>query len=532
MQRSSSSPSAALSAPSADSQGPARPRLSGRPGPLTGRFRRSIGAFLLAFLLLEPLAAQPAAGAFGSTWAQAEAEGSLVSWRPWNAATVQQARSEGRNVYVFVGIETAELSRTTLTQIFGRKETADWLNENFLCVLVDASVQPGVAAFAHHYVTTVKQARGWPVHVWLTPEFRPYDGAGYLPATEEWGRPGFLKSARTALDQWREDPAGARALAEEAEERMRPAPVERPAPGAVEALLTRATAAWLAAVDPVNGGFGTAPKEPEPEVIRFLLGRGEAGRAAALQAARAVVAGGLHDRSGGGFFRRTLDAGWTEPQRQKSMLDQARLALALFAVADAAGEPSLRAAGESALAFVWRELRRPEGAWASWWDASGRDAEPVLRGEARAAELGVLALALHRSADPAHRQRAGELARSLAAALAGSGSQTAPTIHDLLATRAAAQTVLGRETAGRLEAKIASAPFDPQAGTYLSVQAEGVPFPPPVLPEPFLAEGFALLHGLAEAPEATGALRARLWWDFEYAPLPPGEALLALSAGL
>jgi hypothetical protein len=483
-------------------------------------------------LAAEPLAAQPDAPRFGSTWMQAEAEGSLVRWQPWTVATVERARSEGRNVYVFVGTETAELSRSTLEQIFGRKETADWLNENFLCVLVDAAAQPDVAAFAQHYLASVKQARGWPAHLWLTPDFRPYDGSGYLPATEEWGRPGFLKSARTALDQWREDPAGAQALAREAEERMRLGPVERPAPGAIDALLERATAAWIAAVDPVYGGFGTAPKEPEPETIRFLLTRGEAARAAALQAARAVVGGGLHDRTGGGFFRRTLGADWSEPQQQKALLDQARVAIALFAAADAAGEPALRAAGETALAFAWRELQRPDGSWAAVWDATGEGARPVLRGKARPAELGMLALALHESDDPAQRRRAAELARELAAALLeGGGGNARATVHDVLAATAALRAVSGNEAAGRLAARVAAAAFDAEAGTYLSVRAEGLPFPPPALPEPFRAEAFALRGAPAGDAAVAGALRARLWWDFEYEPLPPGEILLALSAG-
>jgi hypothetical protein len=482
-------------------------------------------------LAAEPLAAQPDAPRFGSTWMQAEAEGSLVRWQPWTVATVERARSEGRNVYVFVGTETAELSRSTLEQIFGRKETADWLNENFLCVLVDAAAQPDVAAFAQHYLASVKQARGWPAHLWLTPDFRPYDGSGYLPATEEWGRPGFLKSARTALDQWRGDPAGARALAREAEERMRLVSVERPAPGAIESLLERATAAWIAAVDPVHGGFGTAPKEPEPETIRFLLTRGEAARVAALQAARAVVAGGLHDRTGGGFFRRTLGAAWSEPQQQKALLDQARVATALFAAADAAGEPVLRAAGEAALAFAWRDLQRPDGSWAALWDATGEAGRPVLRGQARPAELGMLALALHASGDAVQRQRASELARNLAAALEDGGGTAPATVHDLLAATAALRTVLGAEAAGRLAARVAAAAFDAEAGTYLSVRAEGLPFPPPALPEPFRAEAFALRSALADKAAAAGAQRARLWWDFEYEPLPPGEILLALSAG-
>lgn len=479
--------------------------------------------------MLGSTAAQPDARRAVPAWARAEAGGSLVRWQPWDEATVRRARSEGRNVYVFVGTESAELTRTTLAETFGRQETADWLNENFICVLVDAAAQPEVGAFAQHFLATVRQARGWPAHLWLTPEFRPYDGAGYLPATEEWGRPGFLKSARAALDRWQQDPAGARALAGEAEERMRPVPPDQPGPGAIEALLERGTEAWIAASDERNGGFGTAPKQPEPEVIRFLLDRGARARATALAAARAIVTGAVHDRERGGFYRRTLDAEWREPHRQKALGDQARVALALFAAAEVGGASDLRAAGERALGFALGALRRTDGTWAALWDGTEADAEPVLRGQARAAELGLLVLALARSEDPGRRAFADELARELAATLAANEAGEGVTPHDRLAVAAALRTVGDPAGAARETDRLAAS-FDRQGGVYLAAPVPGGSFRAPAPPEPFRAEAFALIAAGMAGADVAPALRTRLWWDSEYEPLPAGGILLALSA--
>jgi len=489
---------------------------------------------LFAVALSMALAGPPAAA--GSSWARTQMEQSPVQWQPWNEATFAQIRAAGRSIYVFVGSEVSELSRSTLEQTLARRETADWLNANFVCVFVDADTQPDVAAYAQHYLATVKQQRGWPAHLWLTPELGPYDGSNYLPATEEWGRPGFLKSARSALDTWTSDPARARALAEEAVGFMRPMAFDQDAYGDafVESLLARGTEAWLGAADPIHGGFGTAPKEPEPETIRFLLLRGEKARAVALRAADALVAHALHDRGEGGFFRRTLDAGWTEPHRQKSLLDQARIALALFAAVEAGGSPALRAAGAAALTFALREFRRDDGSWAAVLDPGASGGEAVGRGRARPAVLCLLAVALARSGESAHRRLAQGLVQEVKQAMAeGNMIDAIPTtVHDHLAL-SQALGLIAEPAAGAFVARNAfQTYFDRGSGVFIaggSPLSPGLPLRVPSLPEPFRAEAFALGAWIADGPEMTKALRAWLSWSCEYDPLPSGEILLALQ---
>src|SRR5258708_3480619 len=226
-------------------------------------------------LLIWPVLARPAEGgvaASPSAFVRAQTD-SAVHWHVWNDATLAEARVANRSVYVFIGSPLSELTRATIGQTFGSAKTVAWLNENFFCIFVDADAQPEVAAFAQHYIRSIKQLQGWPVHLWLTPEFQPYDGANYLPPSEEWGKPGFLKAARSALDNWTGNPARARALAREANDLMRVPPLAANTKADAAAKLDAAAKAWIATIDPVNGGFGTAPKEPEPELIRFLLAR-------------------------------------------------------------------------------------------------------------------------------------------------------------------------------------------------------------------------------------------------------------------
>src|SRR5688572_11632981 len=348
-----------------------------------------------------PLAASP------SEFVRAQAS-SAVKWHLWNDATLAAAKQQKLSVYVFIGSPLSELTRATINQTFTSAKTIEWLNQNFFCIFVDADERPDLAAYGQHYIRSIKQLQGVPVHLWLTTDLQIYDGANYLPPSEEWGKPGFLKAARSALDTWTGDTARAARLATEAIDLMRVPPLDENAPADATAKLDAAAKAWVAAIDPVNGGFGSAPKQPEPEAIRFLLTRPDAAsRDAAINAARGLVKGALRDPVDGGFYRRCIDEAWKEPYFQKTLADQARIALALFDAADVAKDDKLRAAGIAALDFVLKELRNADGTFATALDGTlEENADPSKRpkfvkvGSARLAARAALVEALLRSKEP------------------------------------------------------------------------------------------------------------------------------------
>jgi len=473
-----------------------------------------------------------------------------VQWRDWSDATVAQARAAGRPIYLFVGSELSELSRATLRQTLANAQTATWLNAHFSCLMIDADAQPVVASLAHHFLERVKQRRGLPMHLWLTPDFEPFDGAGYLPPSEEWGQPGFLKNARSALEAWTVDPARARALAAEARTQMSPlALVDGPTDPSTR--LDQAAFAWIGAIDPVHGGFGSAPKLPEPEVLRFLVRRNAAGREAALNAARSLVKGAARDSVEGGFYRRTIDEAWTEPYLQKTLLDQARIALALFDVADLGGDVQLRTAGLESLDFALRFLRRPDGSFAAALDGTREEStDPTVRprfvqtGQATTGALGLFLEALQR-ARRLDEGRYSAAASGLADILRRSAQSADGTLarHPGSAVRAAPAdyfaVALGLRAlanpkdaalAERLIARVQDTYFDSLSGLYQAsppTPPAGIALRVPASGEIPSAEALALIAGV---PEATAArIRRALLSAIEYDPQPSGDSLLALS---
>ncbi len=302
---------------------------------------------------------------------------SPVQWLPWGEAAFAQAKGEQKPVFLFIGSFTSELAGAMRRQTFANPKNADWLNKHFVCVIVDRDERPDVAALYQTYVQNLKQLTGWPLNVWLTPEFQPYEGATYLSPSEDWGAPGFLKLANQAQTAWATNPAGCRKRASESVAQLAPPaqPQTAPAwnPEKARARLTAAAAAWRATFDPVQGGFGDVPRSPEPELIRFMLLQSPDDRDAALKTLRALATSAVRDPLDGGFFRHAADAAWHIPYPQKTVSDQARIALAYLDAAQGADARSFGLCASGALDFALSRLSLSEGTFASAQDATGDD---------------------------------------------------------------------------------------------------------------------------------------------------------------
>lgn len=506
---------------------------------------RPLIALALAGSLIGPVArAASSAGLEASTSAFLRSQaGSAVQWHAWNDATLAEARKANRSVYVFIGSPLSELTRATITQTFASAKTVTWLNESFFCIFVDADQDPELAAYAQHYIRSVKQLQGVPVHLWLTPDLQPYDGANYLPPSEEWGKPGFLKAARSALETWTGSPDRARSLAKEAISLMRVPPLGTQTTPAADAKLEASAKAWIAAIDPVNGGFGTAPKQPEPELIRFLLTRDSAARDAALNAAHALVKGATRDATDGGFFRRCIDEAWKEPYFQKTLADQARIALALFEAAEASKDDSLRQAGMGALSFALTELRNADGSFASALDgtldenaAPGTRPKAVRVGVANTGAEALLVCALQHSGEPRLRQVATELAAkwldAKAAVMHGAGTKSPGTAYDHTAVALALRTLREDAAAARVLTQANELYFDANTGVYQASPAalrSGIGARVPAFGDSPSPETLALLAKVDAT--VAGAIRRALLSGIEYDEQPSGDVLLGLAGG-
>ena len=187
--------------------------------------------------------------------------------------------------------------------------------------------------------------------------------------------PSFRQVLEGVSRAWREDRAGVEAAGGQLVASI--VQSNRVAPGSSDptpSLLDAATAAIEAAFDATNGGWGRAPKFPQPMTIEFLLRRHVAtGDQRPLAVARrsldAMADGGVHDQLGGGFHRYSTDAEWLVPHFEQMLYDNAQLARVYVHAWALTGDARYRAVATGTLDYMLRELRTPDGAFAASQDA-------------------------------------------------------------------------------------------------------------------------------------------------------------------
>lgn len=301
-------------------------------------------------------------------------QGDLVDWMPWSDAVLTRAKTEKKPIYLFIGALTNELTRAMHRQSFANPQIAETLNRDFVCVLVDRDERVDLATLYQAYLQTNKQLNGWPANIWLTPEGKPFDGATYLPPSEEWGKEGVANVVKRIVAAWQASPEALELKAEEAVATTAAAEVSEPGPefslSKLGSMMSKASASWMEHYDAAHGGFGDSPRYPEPELLRFLLLTPGANRDAALATLHALDRGALHDPLDGGFFRRTIDAAWQFPSFQKTLGDQARLAFAFLDAASVTEDSTFSAAARTALDYGLTRLSGSTGGYIHGEDAT------------------------------------------------------------------------------------------------------------------------------------------------------------------
>ncbi|HVL86603.1 MAG TPA: DUF255 domain-containing protein, partial [Candidatus Thermoplasmatota archaeon] len=268
-----------------------------------------------------------------------------VDWFPWGEEAFSKAKREDKPILLDIGAVWCHWCHVMDHESYEDAEVARLINDRFVAVKLDRDERPDVDARYQMAVSAITGQGGWPLTGFLTPEGRLFFGGTYFPPDGKWGRPGFKTVLSDVADYYAEKRENALADARRLSEALaRHADAVRP--GVLSPpLLDQASAAMLAHHDPVNGGFGHAPKFPHPSGVDFLLPRPE-GREPALLTLSRMTHGGIHDHVGGGFHRYSTDAAWTIPHFEKMLYDNAALlssyALAFRATNDPAFEATSR----------------------------------------------------------------------------------------------------------------------------------------------------------------------------------------------
>ncbi|HET6912506.1 MAG TPA: thioredoxin domain-containing protein [Rhodanobacteraceae bacterium] len=322
--------------------------------------------------------------------------GNPVHWQQWNDATLAHAKRADTPILLSIGYSACHWCHVMAHESFEDEAVAQVMNDLFVNIKLDREERPDldrVYQLAHQALSG--RGGGWPLTVFLDPQdLTPFFVGTYFPPTPRHGLPGFgdlLQRVRAFFDTHRDE-----LRKQNAELRGWIARAGENASGDIPKLDVIATAVQRIAArfDPENGGTAGAPKFPHAGELELLLECATASplpqsddehalaaddcAAMAMLTLRNMVARGLQDHLGGGFFRYCVDARWTIPHFEKMLYDNAQL-LPLYAEAAAAfGDPACAQAATGIVEWLQREMTAGTGAFFSALDADSEGHEGWL----------------------------------------------------------------------------------------------------------------------------------------------------------
>jgi uncharacterized protein YyaL (SSP411 family) len=304
-----------------------------------------------------------------------------VDWYPWGEEALTRARTEDKPILLSIGYSACHWCHVMAHECFENNEIARLMNDNFVNIKVDREERPDLDAVYMEAVQAITGSGGWPLTVFLTPKGKPFFGGTYFPPQDRYGVPGFPKVLMTVADAYQ----NRRSEIETAVRQIVTALTATTKSSVVKESLVADTVEQAyrglrRGFDKDNGGFGRAPKFPQPMTIEFLLRylhrSQDTGVLEMINLTLEKMAkGGIYDQLGGGFHRYATDSSWLVPHFEKMLYDNALLSRVYLHAYLVTGKQLFRSVAEETLDYVLREMTSTNGGFYSAQDADSEGVE-------------------------------------------------------------------------------------------------------------------------------------------------------------
>jgi uncharacterized protein len=340
-----------------------------------------------------------------------------VDWYPWGEEAFAKARAENKPILLSIGYSACHWCHVMARESFVDIATAELMNALFINIKVDREERPDldkIYQLSHQLLTG--RGGGWPLTVFLTPDDHlPFFAGTYFPSVARYGMPSFKQVLQELAGIYRNNPSAVRQQNAQFAEMLKQLTKARIAANEVldDKPISAARAELQDQFDSVNGGFGGAPKFPNPTNLEFLLKDNLLLSSLAVMPAKAGIQksflkeldsrvrgnddllsnyknnnlkivettltkmafGGIYDHIGGGFFRYSVDAQWEIPHFEKMLYDNAQL-LSCYAQAYLIEDKNLyKKIIIETVNWLQREMQSIEGGFYSTLDADSEHVE-------------------------------------------------------------------------------------------------------------------------------------------------------------
>jgi hypothetical protein len=303
-----------------------------------------------------------------------------VDWFPWGAEALGRARREDRPILLSIGYAACHWCHVMERESFEDPATAALMNEHFVSIKVDREERPDLDAIYMDAAQAMTGHGGWPLTVFLTPDGRPFYAGTYFPNEDRHGMPAFTKVLAAIAETWTSRRDDAETQAQRVVDAIaRAGTLDGSSEPLSEGVVAGAFRGLRSAFDPRWGGFGQAPKFPQPMNLEFVLRAHLRGTPGAMEMLRLTLdrmaAGGIHDQVGGGFHRYSTDERWHVPHFEKMLSDNAQLARLYVRAWQVTGVERYREVATRTCDYLLREMRQPDGGFSSSQDADSEGVE-------------------------------------------------------------------------------------------------------------------------------------------------------------
>ncbi|MBQ7196290.1 MAG: thioredoxin domain-containing protein [Synergistaceae bacterium] len=267
-----------------------------------------------------------------------------VGWYPWGQEAFDTAEREDRPIFLSIGYSSEHWCAIMNKECFSDSEVAGFINETCIPVKVDREEHPELDNLFMEVCRLQNGSAGWPLNIFLMPDGRPFFCTTWLPKRTTGQMPGLTDLMPRIKWLWKMQPEDVERYASE----LTRMTTEKYEILSGEKERTGSRIGKLKALEAFNdirrifdirwGGFGKAPKFPEPNKLLFLLKQAEEDSGLSKNdksdaytmvdiTLRRMWRGGIHDHLGGGFSRYSVDEKWIVPHFEKLLCDQALLLL-------------------------------------------------------------------------------------------------------------------------------------------------------------------------------------------------------------
>jgi uncharacterized protein YyaL (SSP411 family) len=307
-----------------------------------------------------------------------------VDWYPWNTDALEKARLEDKPIFLSIGYAACHWCHVMAHESFEDVDTAEFMNQHFVNIKVDREERPDLDGIYMRAVVAITGQGGWPMSVFLTPEGKPFYGGTYFPPNRrshgKTSMPSFREILQTIARLWSDERSRLMESSDQITEHLQRQRVHsQDKPSLDNNHLNHVVKRLEESYDWEFGGWGQAPKFPQPMTLEFLIRRGLRGDQTALElvshSLKAMAKGGMYDVVGGGFSRYSVDNRWLTPHFEKMLYDNAQLASTYLHMYLVSKNNTFRQICEETLDFILRELTHPDGGFYSSLDADSEGIE-------------------------------------------------------------------------------------------------------------------------------------------------------------